>query len=221
MACPVDCAWEMWDDWTECTTSCGVNDGTVSRVRGRRDAKFGGLPCVGVLNEVDFCNNRECPIDCMFGAWDEWSPCFKGMFSGRHGCFKRRLRSVQAVAEFGGHQCKGADYQTSECIHCKNPRPVEKAGGTDESEGGEEGEASAALLEEDQPPGVDTQEGFVEEDEEVSESSRSTGAPRQSKAQRRLEKGDAAPGRYAGGAFVVSTVMAFLLQQLLLLPSAT
>eukprot|EP00929_Paragymnodinium_shiwhaense_P107867 TRINITY_DN74213_c0_g1_i1.p1 TRINITY_DN74213_c0_g1~~TRINITY_DN74213_c0_g1_i1.p1 ORF type:complete len:978 (+),score=223.18 TRINITY_DN74213_c0_g1_i1:118-3051(+) len=187
--CPVDCAWEMWDDWTACTTSCGVNDGVVTRVRGRRDAKFGGLPCVGVPREEDFCNDHECPIDCAFSPWDEWSPCFKGVFSGRRGCFKRRLRSVQADAEYGGHQCVGDDYQTSECKKCKNARPLaEKVGGSDDAAGDED--EQAALLEEDDAPGVDAQEGFAEE-EETSASS-SSGPAQRSRNTRRLQKSSTA-----------------------------
>lgn len=86
------------------------------------------MPCTGVREEYNVCNNHECPIDCLYAQWGEWSLCFKGIIGSRESCFKRRIRVVQADAEFGGHQCTGDDFQTTQCSECMGLKPG-KAGG--------------------------------------------------------------------------------------------
>lgn len=118
LPCPLDCTWEAWDDWASCPVSCGVGRGRAWRARGSRTAINGGAPCAGTTDEFRFCNNVECPIDCTWGMWDEWSPCWKGYRNGEYDCFKRRLRETKAGVEFGGKGCKGVDFETAKCPHC-------------------------------------------------------------------------------------------------------
>jgi hypothetical protein len=49
-----DCRWSDWDDWSSCSTSCGI--GTRARSRTiAQEAKTGGLACVGSFNETGSC----------------------------------------------------------------------------------------------------------------------------------------------------------------------
>jgi hypothetical protein len=57
---PVDCQWELWQDWTPCTATCGK--GTRSHKRTKEAAKNGGAACKGDEHEEAFCPLPE--IDC-------------------------------------------------------------------------------------------------------------------------------------------------------------
>lgn len=57
---PINCQWNLWSDWTECTETCGGGD------QGRqRDRKVipenGGEECHGPRQESQACNEEECP----------------------------------------------------------------------------------------------------------------------------------------------------------------
>ncbi|XP_019856518.1 PREDICTED: cartilage oligomeric matrix protein-like isoform X2 [Amphimedon queenslandica] len=68
--CPVDCEWEEWSDWTECTVSC--DGGMQYRSRNKTEAMHNGEECVGSSNETKSCNTQECPNPC------KPNPCFRG-----------------------------------------------------------------------------------------------------------------------------------------------
>lgn len=57
--CPVDCTFELWESWGECSTSCGM--GSRFRTRVKKEELYGGAPCQDVMWEVGECNNPESP----------------------------------------------------------------------------------------------------------------------------------------------------------------
>jgi hypothetical protein len=60
---PIDCVWAEWDDYSDCTKSCGTTDpGTQVRSRSFKvDPQNGGKNCEGKMFETKKCNVKECP----------------------------------------------------------------------------------------------------------------------------------------------------------------
>eukprot|EP00931_Biecheleriopsis_adriatica_P037977 TRINITY_DN21785_c0_g1_i2.p1 TRINITY_DN21785_c0_g1~~TRINITY_DN21785_c0_g1_i2.p1 ORF type:complete len:1661 (-),score=280.93 TRINITY_DN21785_c0_g1_i2:68-5050(-) len=101
---PQPCKWSQWGEWAE----CGCN-GLRKRVRDvARQAKDGGLPCVGPLEESESCEPaltcEPLNVDCDFGAWTAWSHC-SATCGGGH---KYHTRSVVTHAQAWGAGCSGS-----------------------------------------------------------------------------------------------------------------
>jgi len=62
--CPVDCAFGLWEDWGECSTSCGV--GQRFRTRVKSAELYGGRPCEEAMIQTGECGTANetpgCPI---------------------------------------------------------------------------------------------------------------------------------------------------------------
>ena len=59
----VDCAWQTWDAWSDCSDSCSARDGTGVRTRSRvleRQGVNGGTECMEQTEEEQPCAD-ECP----------------------------------------------------------------------------------------------------------------------------------------------------------------
>eukprot|EP00929_Paragymnodinium_shiwhaense_P059964 TRINITY_DN29990_c0_g1_i1.p1 TRINITY_DN29990_c0_g1~~TRINITY_DN29990_c0_g1_i1.p1 ORF type:complete len:930 (-),score=176.35 TRINITY_DN29990_c0_g1_i1:60-2849(-) len=79
--CPIDCAWHDWEEWTDCSQSCG--GGETSRERHIAQlAMYGGKPCA----ESGQASSFEWPSDLKLGpevqspkdAFGQWSRCEAG-----------------------------------------------------------------------------------------------------------------------------------------------
>lgn len=57
---PINCEWKIWDEWTECTETCGGGDNMRKRTFKTR-AKHGGNECKGPQEQTHSCNIEECP----------------------------------------------------------------------------------------------------------------------------------------------------------------
>ncbi len=82
---------------TPCTRSCG--DGFKLLLPNPN-----GYGCYGASLQVHPCNEKPCPIDCMWGAWSQWSPCTK---SG-HGQRRRRSADHGYAHPYVHHQVESA-----------------------------------------------------------------------------------------------------------------
>merc|ERR1719253_122696 len=107
--CPIDCVWSSWTDWGGCSATCG-KDGLQNRTREFSiHAMHGGAVCQGENITHTECNVLDCPIDCMWAEWDEWSncsePCADGEAVGQHQAIRARI----SHARFGGIDCNGTD----------------------------------------------------------------------------------------------------------------
>jgi hypothetical protein len=115
--CPVPCTVSDWDDWSACSATCG--DGTMTRERTvTADAQHGGA-CVP-LQESDDCKDKECPVPCKMGDWDDWSDCSKQCGEGT----RTRTRSVAVESKYGG-KCEDAKEATEKCKKKDCPVPCE------------------------------------------------------------------------------------------------
>ncbi len=58
----LDGGWSDWTAWTKCSRTCG--NGTQSHTRTCTNPRpsGGGLTCIGIARETQFCNTDPCPI---------------------------------------------------------------------------------------------------------------------------------------------------------------
>jgi len=118
--CPVNCHWDEWGNWTECSQTCG--SGIRSRTRKPLDnPKNGGTDCPGHSTQQEDCNTQVCPTDCGWEPWSEWGPC--PVTCG--GATLTRVRAKQHE-DNGGQPCLGAGNQTKICGKgpCTPPLPT-------------------------------------------------------------------------------------------------
>ena len=60
MTTTVDCIWNQWHEWEQCSKSCG--GGITSRTRNiKQYAQLGGQECVGDAFQTKECNKQDCP----------------------------------------------------------------------------------------------------------------------------------------------------------------
>ena len=60
---PVNCLWNDFGEWSNCTEAC--DGGTQTRVRTiKQEASYGGLVCSGYATESKNCNEQPCKRKC-------------------------------------------------------------------------------------------------------------------------------------------------------------
>eukprot|EP00931_Biecheleriopsis_adriatica_P047950 TRINITY_DN27682_c0_g2_i1.p1 TRINITY_DN27682_c0_g2~~TRINITY_DN27682_c0_g2_i1.p1 ORF type:complete len:1370 (-),score=205.40 TRINITY_DN27682_c0_g2_i1:43-4152(-) len=129
--CPVDCEWEVWTEWTLCSTTCDAGVARRSRKRKVYEAS-GGHACYGTEDDEKACDLQECPIHCVLADWGQWSAC--SVTCGIDGT-QRRSRGTQVQAQFGGVECNQTDFNdTKICDYVPCPVHCEWGNWTDWSE---------------------------------------------------------------------------------------
>ena len=100
--CPVDCEWNGWREWGECSKSCGAG-GSRNRYRSLAwGESCGGEPCQGSSRERESCNEDVCcPVDCVMSEWSEFSECDVTCGGGE----RKRSRKVIVASQCGGSPC--------------------------------------------------------------------------------------------------------------------
>ena len=94
---------------SQCTASCGV--GSRRRARSVSAAATGaGARCAHLAERV-VCGVRPCPIDCVLGAWSEWTLCSTTCAAGE----LRRYRPTAVPALGGGAPCT-ATVESRPCL---------------------------------------------------------------------------------------------------------
>mmetsp|Transcript_65291 Transcript_65291/g.120266 ORF Transcript_65291/g.120266 Transcript_65291/m.120266 type:complete len:581 (+) Transcript_65291:119-1861(+) len=109
--CPVDCSWNDWKDWTECSQTC---EGQRTRTRSLTPARHGGV-CTHEareLMETKPCNSLPCPVDCEWGDWGAFGAC-KFVEKTCNAWSSRFRHRVKNVNEAHGGVCIG-DYTSHE-----------------------------------------------------------------------------------------------------------
>jgi len=114
IACPVDCEWAQWSDWTPCSVTCG--GGHRTRVREVATAPGdGGVLCPGNNYAAETCNAEHCAMDCELSSWGSWQACPATCTPmGSPEPTQLRHRSIEQGADYGGHAC-GVTEETRKC----------------------------------------------------------------------------------------------------------
>eukprot|EP00440_Ansanella_granifera_P010536 gb/GFBE01011429.1/.p1 GENE.gb/GFBE01011429.1/~~gb/GFBE01011429.1/.p1 ORF type:complete len:1322 (+),score=241.23 gb/GFBE01011429.1/:1-3966(+) len=108
-ACPEDCVFADWGQWTACPVTCGTGwRGRERKVKS--PAINGGAPCV---NHTDSraCATHPCPVDCVWNSWSDWTPCTISCGGGK----TTRSRTEAVAAQHGGRICDGGPEDEDTC----------------------------------------------------------------------------------------------------------
>jgi len=112
---PCPCVWGDWSEWSDCSTTCGTE--LQQRVRVIvKEAINGGMECQGESSEQRYCNEITCcPVDCIWGEWEDWPACPSGCPVGGGLQEKTRTRIIVVEASCNGTECAGNDFETEHC----------------------------------------------------------------------------------------------------------
>jgi hypothetical protein len=113
--CPVDCVLGAWSSYTECSKTCGTDQGHRERSREiLSGAKFGGAACASQVSWENCEGYQECPEEagCTLGQWGQWSTCPKACYGldGEKGS-QTRSRTVAPQTD----SCAAYGSQDREC----------------------------------------------------------------------------------------------------------
>jgi len=109
---PCPCVWGEWGEWPSCSTTCEAGK-TVRERPVEIEAKNNGTDCdEGDGVEEKVCNEDVCcPVDCVWGEWEEWQQCPSGCEPQE----KIRTRIVVTQASCNGNECEGHDFEEMPC----------------------------------------------------------------------------------------------------------
>ena len=74
-------------------------------------ASNGGQECEGDAFEEESCNSNDCPVDCQWDDYGDWSVCSSTCGEGK----MVRYRAVLFPASNGGIECLGDAKEIKEC----------------------------------------------------------------------------------------------------------
>lgn len=102
---PQNCVVSEWNNWSECTETCGES-GTRTRTRVVFQVESCGGSCPFDVREAEPCNRFCCPKDCTFTNWGLWTLCYctdSECFGDgkRNKC--KRMREKLSNASCGGY----------------------------------------------------------------------------------------------------------------------
>jgi hypothetical protein len=91
-ACPVDCTMQEWDDWSDCSSSCGPY-GMRHRLREIAVEPLNGGKECSATSQEESCSLGPCPIHCVVGPFGEYSSCPVSCGGGSSTRTRRVIRS--------------------------------------------------------------------------------------------------------------------------------
>lgn len=103
---PVDCIVGPFEEWSQCSASCG--DGTQTRTRPVLQEPANGGEACPALTETRLCNLGDCPLHCQFSQWSVWSACSAACGGGT----QYRTRTVPPDSD---ERCDAFLVQTQAC----------------------------------------------------------------------------------------------------------
>lgn len=118
--CPIDGQFSEWNEWTECSQTCG--NGIQHRARNCSNPAplYGGKDCTGNYIEYVDCNEIPCPVDGQFSSWNDWSVCSVSCGGGKS---IRERKCDDPSPQFGGKNCSGNFVEQQNCM--VNPCPID------------------------------------------------------------------------------------------------
>ncbi|GFT31287.1 hemicentin-1 [Nephila pilipes] len=110
--------WSNWQDWEQCSSSCGDGRQIRQRFCNNPAPRNGGKTCIGISSEVKHCYEKPCPVNGEWGNWMDWTPCSMSCGVG----LRQRSRICDnPKPQFGGSDCVGNDDEIDSCLLTKCP----------------------------------------------------------------------------------------------------
>jgi len=110
-----DCSWSEWEEWSDCTCTCGGGEMRRSRVI-RVHPGTGGKPCEEKDKaQIASCNTQSCElcIDGAWGEWTSWSVCSTAKTCGKG--YRSRHRDVTQHPNHCGKPVEGVEDEFEPC----------------------------------------------------------------------------------------------------------
>jgi hypothetical protein len=108
----IDGKWDPWEEWGECSQTCG--GGYRSRARSMHNqAVNGGKPATGPYSEWEQCNEQGCgddAVDCEMSDWSAWQGC-----SCKCTGIQKAVRKIVKHGAAGGKVCEGGLQKVQPC----------------------------------------------------------------------------------------------------------
>lgn len=124
---PQDCRFSEWDEWGECSVSCGGGEQFRSRQLDQVPNKTGRECTQNGLLELRECNQQGCSCrDCEWGEWQSWGVCTCTGLQQRH-------RVIETHFSTCGRPCEGVKVENKVC----EPDCIKEAVNCEMSEWGE------------------------------------------------------------------------------------
>jgi len=115
-ACDIDCSWSPWSV-SDCSATCGGGLRERARTVDVQPSGNGRL-CTGEATIREGCNQKPCPVDCVWANWEPWGECSKSCATGS----ANRTRGILQVASNGGRRCEdqhGVEFRNcNEAVAC-------------------------------------------------------------------------------------------------------
>ncbi|XP_061197855.1 SCO-spondin-like isoform X2 [Saccostrea echinata] len=112
--CPIDGNFAEWNEWTDCSQTCGSGKQYRRRTCSNPYPQYGGNDCIGKSMESMNCNTFSCPINGRFSSWSDWSSCTASCGGGT----SKRVRTCNnPPPRYGGNNCSG---EFEELVMCMN-----------------------------------------------------------------------------------------------------
>ncbi|GFS46965.1 hemicentin-1 [Trichonephila inaurata madagascariensis] len=110
--------WSNWQDWEQCSSSCGDGRQIRQRLCNNPAPRNGGKTCIGISSEVKHCYEKPCPVNGEWGNWMDWTPC---SLSCGVGVRQRSRICDNPKPQFGGSDCVGNNTEIDSCLLTKCP----------------------------------------------------------------------------------------------------
>jgi hypothetical protein len=107
----IHCEVNLWSEWTDCTQTCAGGMQSHNRTISISPSE-GGVACPA-LYETQVCNEFNCPIPCVVGAWRTWSEC--DSTTGE----MTRTRIITQAPQYNGALCPPLAKQRACAVDCK------------------------------------------------------------------------------------------------------
>lgn len=109
-----DCRWSDWDEWSDCSCTCGGGVKKRNRVIAVSPRHGGKLCPPEVKSEISPCNTHLCDrgcVDAVWAPWQEWSKCSASCSMG----YRSRSRQIEVEANHCGLPVGGLREQFESC----------------------------------------------------------------------------------------------------------
>ncbi|XP_053376701.1 SCO-spondin-like [Mercenaria mercenaria] len=115
--CPIDGNWTDWSPWDSCSTTCDLGYRLHNRSCDNPKPQYGGAYCIGHSVGNETCNLGHCPVDGVWGPWQEWGDCSATCDNGT----KLRSRTCDTPPQYGGANCSGINQESETCFKAACP----------------------------------------------------------------------------------------------------